>query len=115
MTTISLTPPVRPLQAAEISAQQTASAPASIDVPKPKGPSYFSPVVRIDPRTETAVWEVRDPQTGKVTQQFPREATINAYRAQSAETTAAPVVHRAGTEEPAKSEPKSGRPAGVRR
>ena len=97
MTTISLTPSVRPPQAADITAQQAVPAPAPGDIPKPKSPSYFSPVVRIDPQTAVAVWEVRDPVTGNVVLQFPREATIKAYRAQTAE---APVhtVHTSDTE-----------------
>ncbi len=99
MTTISLTPPVRALQAVDISAQQAAPTPASNGIPKPRSPSYFSPVVRIDPQTAVAVWEVRDPDTGAVMLQFPREATIKAYRAQAGEIPAQ-TVHTSGTEAP---------------
>jgi hypothetical protein len=84
MTTISLKPSIRPPPAVDTSPQHPAATVASADIAKPRNPSYFSPVVRIDPKTEVAVWEVRDPQTGQVVQQFPREATIKAYSAQSA-------------------------------
>ncbi|HLG87226.1 MAG TPA: hypothetical protein VKZ79_08520 [Alphaproteobacteria bacterium] len=96
MTTISLTPSVRLPQAADIATQQAAHAPAPNDAPKPKSPSYFSPVVRIDPQTEIAVWEIRDPQTGKVLVQFPREATIKAYRAQATGQAATATNHAGG-------------------
>jgi hypothetical protein len=89
MTTISLTPPIRPPQATDASTGQRPTSPHSSDVAKPQTALYFSPVVRIDPQTEVAVWEIRDPETGKVTRQYPREATLKAYHAQSSEPGAA--------------------------
>ena len=83
MTTISVTPPIRPPQVTEAPAAQHAPASASGSEAKPTSAIYFSPAVQIDPVTEQAVWVVRDPETGAVIRQFPRDATIRAYLAQS--------------------------------
>jgi hypothetical protein len=81
MTSISVTAPIRVPQAVDTAAPQPAPAPSADDKVKPVAPIYFSPIVRIDPKTESAVWEVRDPETGEITQQWPPDHTAKAYRA----------------------------------
>jgi hypothetical protein len=72
----------RSMVAMDPSARQPAAA-ASDPGKRPSISSlYFSPVVRLDPETEIAVWQFRDPTTGKVVEQYPAERTIAAYRAQ---------------------------------
>ena len=82
MTSISVTAPIRVPQAVDTAAPQPAPAPSADGKAKPIAPVYFSPIVRIDPKTESAVWEVRDPETGQITQQWPPDHTAKAYRAQ---------------------------------
>ena len=79
MMTVSQTPPIALPQAIDQTMQRASSAPAPQEAPKVSYAIYYSPVVRIDPRTQQAVWEIRDPQSGRVVQQFPSEAQLKAY------------------------------------
>ena len=54
---------------------------------------YFSPVVRLDPETEIAVWQFRDPTSGKVVEQYPAERTVAAYRAHALDNFPIPAVY----------------------
>lgn len=40
---------------------------------------YFSPVIRIDRSTNTAIFQYRDRESGEVTREFPSKAEIDAY------------------------------------
>lgn len=40
---------------------------------------YFSPVIRIDPDTQTAIIQYRDSNTGKVTNEYPTEKQMESY------------------------------------
>ena len=40
---------------------------------------YFSPVIRIDRSTSTAIFQYRDRESGEVTREFPSKSEIQAY------------------------------------
>jgi hypothetical protein len=40
---------------------------------------YFSPVIKIDRSTSTAIFQYRDRSTGEVTREFPTSSEIKAY------------------------------------
>jgi hypothetical protein len=90
MITVSQTPPVAFSQPVDPAAQRSRPAPTAQDSPKSRYGMYYSPVVRIDPQTQQAVWEVRDPQSGRIVQQFPSEAQLRAYREAAAPHRATP-------------------------
>jgi len=90
MTTVSQTPSVAFSQPVDPAAPRSRPAPAAQDAPRARYGMYFSPVVRIDPQTQQAVWQVRDPQSGRVVQQFPTEAQLRAYREAAAPHGATP-------------------------
>jgi len=71
-------------QAVDQAASQPVPAPGSDDKAKGVNFVYFSPIVRIDPESSVAVWEIRDPDTGEIVRQFPPETTIKAYHRQIA-------------------------------
>lgn len=41
---------------------------------------YFSPVIKIDRSTSTAIFQYRDRSTGEVTREFPTKHEIDAYK-----------------------------------
>jgi hypothetical protein len=46
-------------------------------------PFYFSPTLTVDPKTGTAVLEIRNSETGKVTAQYPNQNDVQAYEPRS--------------------------------
>jgi hypothetical protein len=40
---------------------------------------YFSPVIKIDKSTNTAIFQYRDRDSGEVTREFPSKSEIDAY------------------------------------
>ena len=43
-------------------------------------PAICTRAVRIDPDSGMAIWELRDPMTGRVLRQYPSERSVAAYR-----------------------------------
>ena len=84
MSVVSSNLPDRLPLVAEQAVPRPVSQPSEAAKPDLPVTAYFSPVVRIDPKTEQAVWEVRDPTTGQVVKQYPSEEKLRAYRVQSA-------------------------------
>lgn len=41
--------------------------------------AYFSPVIKIDKATNTAIFQYRDHESGEVTREFPSKSEIEAY------------------------------------
>lgn len=68
---------------------------------------FFSPVIRIDTDTNTAIIQYRDSQTGQVKNEFPTPKQIDSYR-QSSEVgqKAAPVEAKVEAKPEVKVEPK---------
>lgn len=79
MTSISLSTPIQP-PVAESQASHAAPSARVEEKAQAEAPAYFSPVVRIDPATAMAIWQVRNSETGAVERQFPADVTVKAYR-----------------------------------
>lgn len=69
---------------------------------------YFSPVIRIDPDTQTAIIQYRDSSTGQITNEYPTPRQMDSYK-HSAETTPPPQAAPAPKAEP-KVEKKAEKP-----
>ena len=44
---------------------------------------YFSPVIKIDRSTSTAIFQYRDRESGEVTREFPTKSEIKAYESKA--------------------------------
>ena len=80
MTNVSLSAPIRPPQPADSPAHPPVARPSPDNQAKPVSSLYFSPIVRIDPKTEAVVWEFRNPETGEIVRQYPKDQSIQAYQ-----------------------------------
>lgn len=47
---------------------------------EPADPAICTRAVRIDPDSGMAIWELREPLTGRILKQFPSARSIAAYR-----------------------------------
>ena len=47
---------------------------------RPADPAISTRAVRIDPDSGMAIWELRDPLTGRLLRQFPSARSVAAYR-----------------------------------
>lgn len=63
---------------------------------------YFSPVIKIDRSTSTAIFQYRDRSTGEVTREFPTKNEIEAYT--SKRTAEAPPVEEPVSEDDSQEE-----------
>lgn len=97
MTSILPTAPIRVPQVADAAQPKPAPAPDSEAKAKPVGALYFSPFVKIDPKTGEVAWAVRDPETGDVIRQWPRAHTTNAYQAHQTPADVSPPLAPAAT------------------
>jgi hypothetical protein len=43
-------------------------------------PAIVTRAVRIDPESGMAIWELRDPLTGRLLRQYPSARSVDAYR-----------------------------------
>jgi hypothetical protein len=50
---------------------------------EPADPVICTRAVRVDPDSGMAIWELRDPLTGRILKQFPSARSIAAYRRRS--------------------------------
>ena len=48
--------------------------------PSAADPAICSRAVRVDPESGMAIWELRDPMTGRVLKQYPSARSVAAYR-----------------------------------
>lgn len=55
---------------------------AAAPIPSPAGPSFLSPRVELDPRSNLVVVQYRDAETGDVVRQYPSEAVVREYKRQ---------------------------------
>lgn len=55
---------------AKLDEAQSAAKPAFV---------YFSPVIKIDKTTNTAIFQYRDRESGEVTREFPSKSELEAY------------------------------------
>jgi hypothetical protein len=80
MDTKVVTPPER-TQAVQPTREAAAPAPQTDSAAKLEsaGSIYWSPVVRIDNETQTAVFEYLDPKTGAVLRSYPHQVGSQAY------------------------------------
>jgi hypothetical protein len=77
---------IQSTERAQVIAPATASQPQQSNAaPSPQEPSvsayYFSPVLKIDPQTQSVVIQYRNSETGAVTNQYPSEKDLKAYAA----------------------------------
>jgi hypothetical protein len=69
-----------PVIAPAVAAQATQSTSSAQD--QTASNYYFSPVLKIDPQTQSVVIQYRNAETGAVTNQYPSEKELKAYASQ---------------------------------
>lgn len=59
----------------------TPSSPENAGATRPAAdPAVCTRAVRVDPDSGLAIWELRDPLTGRILKQFPSARSVAAYR-----------------------------------
>lgn len=61
---------------------------------------YYSPVVRIDKDTQTAVLQYRNSETGEVSREYPKKAALDIYSETQANTSPVSVPEETEVAEP---------------
>jgi hypothetical protein len=69
-------PATQPVQSDPVKQQKLAEAQSTS---KQQSVVYFSPVIRIDRATSTAIFQYRDKESGEVTREVPSESELQAY------------------------------------